>query len=273
MDSYFRDLCSLHLNIAHEEKGNFTKMNNIMNRCGILNHSRDKFFNYNLFQALNLDRIIDVSWDETGIRWAVNPEAIKKDSRWVFGEQLLNSGNITKSLFKDLPLTFEKSVPGKTFDNFEDFCAFPSIVDSGVIKENTSILASIELEIYQPEINKWEFGELKYDESELVRVSDRFCGFRYYVYEKESGLVFRITIPEWMFVISAYLLNWDIEKILIYENQNLTVNSSFRLPSAVARYLYSHCKEVQFDYQIKYRELENQHVEKMKFFISPRESV
>ncbi len=270
---YTEALCKLHLCISHEMYGNYTKMNDIMKRSGILKFSSNKYFQYNLFYALFMEGIIDLVWKESGLIWCINKDLLdnNKKDEYLFAENLFKEGPLSvKVSNRNKPLTYSRNQSnGVTKISFDNVCSIGEVVDASVIEESISTISGNDLEVYSYSDNKWDQKEFFYDESCLLRMKGMFYGYKYYIYIIGINKVFRIIEPEWLFIIGAYMLNHDFREIFKLDGQLLKINSSIRMPTIIARYLFDSSENVELDYIHLYRGISADVVEELLAYLVP----
>ena len=253
--------------------GNYTKMNDIMKRSGILKFSSNKYFQYNLFYALFMEGTIDLVWKEAGLIWCINKDLLDNNKRdsYLFAESLLQKGSLdVKVSNRSQPLTYCKQQPNvDTKKSFDHVCSIGEVVDASVIEESITSISGSDLEVYSYSENKWEQNESLYDESSLVRMKDMFHGYKYYIYIIETNKAFRVIDPEWLFIISAYMLNYNYSEVFKLDGQSLKINSSFRMPTIITRYLFNSCKDVELDYVHLYRGISADAVDVLLAYLIP----
>lgn len=267
-------LYKLHLSILYERSGSYSKIKEIIARSGIQSVSSDKYFAHNIFQSLCLQGLIDVAWLEPGIKWCASKSlfSMANEKSFVFAEALHNEVDIFARIFsKKIPIgyCYRGAEIARPID-LRNFSPVGEIADQILIEQQSPMSLSVgDSDIYSFEENKWEQGEIDFHSSVLVRQRDRFCGYRYFVFICENQSAFKISEPEWLFVISAYMLNIDIEHIFRFENNVLRVNSSFRLPTLLSRYLYQSSELVNLDYVHEYHDVVGQKVDELFSYLSP----
>ncbi len=266
-------LCKMHLSILYERQGGYSKIVEIINRSGLISDSKDKYFAHNIFHSLRMQGLIDVVWEETGIKWYINKSLLDGGvvENYAFGEDLLKIDNCNAKVFsKTDPIGFCKNNSDqKDAINLKHFSSIGEITDFILTDKSLVSLSIGEIDIYSFVEDKWEQNDIEYNESILIRQKDRFSGYRYYIYILDHKNAFKVNDPEWLFIVSAYMLNLDFRKILVFDKGVLRVKSTFRLPALISMYLYQYSERVQLGYIHEYHNVNEKAVDELFTYLSP----
>ncbi len=97
-------------------------------------------------------------------------------------------------------------------------------------------------ELFVPNEGRWQgvdFDSL--EGSHLIRMRKEYSGMAYFIQHSQLGIRFRITQPEWAFVVAYHLLPWRIADILKIDDvsRTLTLHRAVRLPIMMCRLLFA----------------------------------
>jgi hypothetical protein len=123
---------------------------------------------------------------------------------------------------------------------------FRDIEDQLCVRAQFSDIVEDRVEAYRPDTGKWEsilLSALK--GPHLIRARREFSGFTLYVQHRELGVRWRITQPEWGFIVAFFLLPWQLSDLLKVESDgNVRVRREARLPALILRFLFSGADEL-----------------------------
>lgn len=250
----------MYLVLNYEQSGNFTKFQNCIERCNF--KSEDEYFNYNLLQALNISAAINLSWEDSGVRWAYNidqsPIEIPKQICTL--ENLLNTGSELFTLIETgtgVPICLglnpknNSELWGKSY--FDKFIDFPRLVDLSVRNIGIQRAVSKLDGYYSFDTFQWISSSNFPEHSCFFRVSGDYTGFSYYYYDEASSLYFKIKENETAYIACSFLLNLDFKKIIKFEKNDVVVHSSYRLPTFISRYLFANSSQLIIDSVLRFK--------------------
>lgn len=227
-----------HLSLRYEGSGNYTKFQNIINRAYESISPVDRYFVYNSLFAFNASALLNVSWEDSSLRWSY-VDTVNQRQSFLFAHELDRSGSMpARVVTSGIPLVFDTSTSIKSIE-MEGYAGFEDVVDFSVSVEKPSVVNGLSIERYLFNDFSWSKCEFTFDESKFFRIRDLFSGYRYFVYISEVNTLFRIIQTEWMFFIAAYLLNICFGDLLQLKGRDIEISSSIRLPSLILRKLYS----------------------------------
>ena len=260
----------LHLILKYEGFGNYTKLMDAFNRSGLSSLSSDKFFYHNVFQSLWMSGILNVSWESSSIRWSYNPGPIlvntQKNKRKVLSEDELLKGSSQGTIYdqSDLPLIFTQQVKKEDDANIswdlnvlDKFSSFSQVVDLSVERVLSGKLGELSGSYYDFKAKKWKEAEhIDFSKSGFIKILEDRNGYSFFIFESSSNVLFKVVHVEWMYLIACYLLNKNFKDLFEYQNNVVTVSSSIRLPTLIARYLFSNSRKVKVSFNIIFEDID-----------------
>jgi hypothetical protein len=243
MINSLESLKKAHLTLKYEGSGNYTKFQNIINRTYEGVGSMDRYFVYNSLFAFNASELLNVSWEDAGLRWSYIDKINQKRS-FLFAHELDKPGSIqARVVTHDIPLVLGSPSRFSSIE-LEDYAGFEDVVDYSVKVEKPSVVNGVSVECFLFSDFRWTKSEFIFDGNKFFRIKDLFSGFRYFVYISEVNTLFRIIRTEWMFFIAAYLLNISFKDLLQVKGRDIEIPSSIRLPCLILRKLYDESERV-----------------------------
>lgn len=251
-NNYLESLCKLHLMVAYEGGGNFTKFNKIYSKSGFIGYAREKYAVYNTMQALAIQGVIDLYWLDTGVRWLFRGDCFY--GTCVFGEDLLAvDENIPIIFHNSIPIAFQKKGHSNSEGLLVNVSSIGVVADHVLHRESIVNQFSQSYEMYCFDSFKWVQKESLDDKNMILRVKEKFSGFKYFVYLFETRKFYRVLEPDWLFVIGGYMCNFDFKKLLNSSELNLVIPASFRLPNLMSRFLFNNSNSLHLGFNHEYK--------------------
>lgn len=273
----------LHLMLQYEGGGNYTKLNDIITRSGLLSINTHDYLAYNLIQAFLISGIINISWETTGMRWCyvsgglTIPVSEKKIRKIVKEEDLLLSKQGDHGVIQDstgIPFVFSETIIndnvisywGSSF--FERLIPFSLLVDKSHEKVGAGLLSEKQVCRFDFDLKKWrDYTTMDFSRSGLLKVmNDRF-GYSFFIYEATSSTLYRIIDVEWMFITSMFILNIPFEKIFFYEHSNIEHFSLMRIPTVFSRYFFANSEQVKIGQHVQYIDVKPESVYSLRRYL------
>lgn len=95
-------------------------------------------------------------------------------------------------------------------------------------------------EVFNSESGRWE-PAVATDRIDyyLSRIRKEFGGFTYYVNHDAVGVRFRVTQPEWAFVVAYHILPWRLSCLFRVDGKTVRIHRAVRLPVLFLRALFA----------------------------------
>jgi hypothetical protein len=123
-------------------------------------------------------------------------------------------------------------------------------------------------EAYNASAGRWDAISLEeLTGSKLFRVRKEYSGVAYYVQHSELGLRFRITQPEWAFVVAYHLLPWRLGDIMRIEHSTIRFHRTVRMPILMYRLLFAAADALRIGPQVTFENVKEPCIEGfLKYF-------
>lgn len=95
------------------------------------------------------------------------------------------------------------------------------------------------IEIFNPKSHQWENPGNNDKASRLIRVRTDYAGILYFIQHPQLRLQFRITQPEWAYVVAFHTLPWKLTDLVELRDGQVAIHRTIRLPILMYRALFS----------------------------------
>lgn len=225
--------------------------------------STEPFFCANLLFAIQISGLCDVSNAAGATKWWVShredirilslcPKEIGASAKWFSENASRTVPLVTDSSMS--PLVLGSKLSGE-YNNVSDSIFNQAFADLVPAFKDVERQLCVEVpysddveghaEVFSPSSGRWEATMLDaLAGSQLVRVRKEFSGFSYYVQHATLAVRFKITQPEWAFVVAYHLLPWRVRDIIKIEDTTVRTHRAVRLPILMYRALFAAAAEV-----------------------------
>jgi len=114
------------------------------------------------------------------------------------------------------------------------------------------------VKVYRPEQRAWKDTAIEtLTGRDLLRVKHQFSGSTYFVQHADLALRFRISQPEWAFVVAFHLLPWPLGTLFALNGASIVMPSavSARFPTIMLRYLFAGSESVEVGPQVIFKNM------------------
>jgi hypothetical protein len=114
-------------------------------------------------------------------------------------------------------------------------------------------------EIYNCDSGRWEAGSAtRQIDYSLSRIRKEYSGFTYYVNHDAIGIRFRVTQPEWAFVVAYHILPWRLSDLFRMDGEAVRVHRATRLPVLLLRALFASSGLVRIGHEIVFENVRSE---------------
>lgn len=251
---YIESLCKLHLMLVYEADGNFTKFNEIVYKSGMSEFNQSKYFVYNLMQALSIQGVIDLVWLDRGITWIINNDLDNpSEAKSILGCELLTENSIIPTIFfQSVPLAYKSTSKNSFVDTLDNVSPIGCVSDHVLFLDTYMSQTTESFEMYCIDTFKWVHKDGIDDQNMIIRVKEKFSGYKYFLFISESRSFFKVLYPEWLFVVGAYICDLNFRTIININKKALIIPASFRLPKILNNFLFQNCESISLGFQNQY---------------------
>jgi len=238
--------------LAYEGAGNYTKFSEIVAKSGLLKFIDGKYVVYNTMQAFSIQGILGLDWCSSGVSWFF--QDLSNARGLVFGGDLIDCEEMKGSIFySGSPLAFRRFMPeGEYSNSLETFTQIGCVADNVLLDDPNIGQISQDIEYYSFTEGKWVASDSLTECDAIVRIKEKYSGYRYFIFLPKIKKLYKFTNPEWLFVVGLYICSFKMSEIFIFGDDFLEHHGSLRLPKLFFDHLYLNCDALKIGYKNKY---------------------
>lgn len=258
--------------VAYAGSGNFTRFVEITKKAGFSDGLRNKYFSYNLLNALAIQNVIDLFWVDNSIRWLFNETCL--DSETAFGKEVFEGGDCSPAIFvNNSPLAFRKE---KISSNQVEYGELDNVSNIGVVTDHVlqqepgAISFSDSSEAFDFDSFEWQTFDGFLQEGRIIRSKRDFAGFNYFISLPKANKLYRVLEPDWLFAVSGYMCNFDFSVFFNHSESNVSLPAAFRMPLFISRFLFQNCGTLELGYKNCFVDVNSLAINNLHQYLSPR---
>lgn len=269
--------------------GNFAVFDKLARKAWMLEDQNyeSRMLVHNQLQACQMSGLIDTIETETSLRWSANaddagivrsnfPKEIYRGNEFSTDLEPLIVDAENKPLIIGKSIQYnEKNVSGFPFEHDLFFSYLPDL--NQITNEVTSEEIwprdpNILIEVFDVEKCLWTEQTFEaLNQPALIRKKGEFSGRTYMIAFPDLSLVFLISSPEWIFLISIKLLKLSPNKIFKQYEDNLKINSRIKLPSLIKRFFFANSRLVKCGAELEFCNLCSKSKDRFFKFLGDKE--
>jgi hypothetical protein len=264
--------CALLKYFRRGDFGTFRRACDLVFDCA----NAEEYFYGNLMFAARVAGLIEVSYATGSPRWwAIFDDPVSIDSQkpkeigtsqvWFSANERLVTPLVTNSAGDSLLLGLHRTGSTNELRRGMFYSTIPEVIPKfkdvekqmcAAVPYGTAFDGSVK--VYRPDQRAWKDSAIEsLAGRDLFRVQRQASGSTYFIQYADLALRFRISEPEWAFVIAFHLLPWPASALFALRGASIVMPSavSARFPTIMLRYLFAASESMEVGPQIIFKDV------------------